>query len=431
MQLSHCVLLALALGVALVGARPLQIVGYQYVPDLNGDGLVGLKAYIENAFHTAYPAYSVNLTYDTTDYALDSYTPSSIIDALTVGGYDMFEIDTIMLGLLLQTPNLISKIPSGVDFTGYLNGAKNMVKGFPKPNGQQDLYGVPSYACTNVYYSYDSALGDANCVDDVIEFIHHRRTPHGTAKVGWASDLSSSLNVRLEYLDSWLDSHSSSNFYPVGYSSVLDPDDVSNVKRLRNTCTDKSVHPHINHCADGAYYHDPTSWFSEFSSGKSLILQGFPEYFSEILASDNANVNAPTHVPGTFSAITGNGDQPYMFADAFVMSKQNCRVALEDDGFDCQAAATAWLNWSKTNYARIASLGLDLSPVRPRFLAVAYEPFWTSSAVTSLPAFAKNHYNFEYSEVSRAKPLDTLHFMQNNDDQSTKLYNKIIANFDP
>jgi len=204
---------------------------------------------------------------------------------------------------------------------------------------------------------------------------------------------------------------------------------VRDLNALDNTCTDKTVHPHTNLCEDGTYYNDFSTWFGHLIDGTSVVLMGFPEYFSEIMAADPANTNpvAPTRRPVASSAILGDGNQPYLFTDAFVISKE-CRHN-EDDDFDCLAAATAWLNWQKDNYAQSISLGKDLSPQRPRFLAVAQNPFYSSSNpdFNSLPGFAQAHYNFAHSEATRATPLETLHFYANEDTQGAALRSAILG----
>jgi len=208
----------------------------------------------------------------------------------------------------------------------------------------------------------------------------------------------------------------------------LDNDVVGYIEALRDTCTDKSVTPHINHCTDGVYYSDYGTWFGDFVSGQSLLLQGFPEYFSEIIAADPANSGGVVRYPVNWSATTGDGNQPYLFTDAFTISK-HCKNE-DDEGFNCLDAATAWLNWSKTHYAQTASLGLDLTPVRPRYLGVSYEAFYTSLPST-VPAYGAAHYSFVSTESARAVPLDTLHFYANEDTQSAKLVHRVLESFTP
>lgn len=156
-----------------------------------------------------------------------------------------------------------------------------------------------------------------------------------------------------------------------------------------------------------------------FASGGSLVLQGFPEYTSEILAIANADPMHPTklHTPGP--AVVGNGDQPFLFTDSWVISKTNCEA-------DCLTTVKIFLTWQQQNWAELISLGADLTPQRPRFLAVAYQPFYTSPAVDALPQFAKNYYHFFNGEINRAVHLNTLQFWDNEDSQGALLESLIL-----
>jgi len=385
-----------------------------------------LKAKLEADFHTDNPSFTVNITFDAS-FTLDTYDPEGVIAALTTGGYDMFEVDTIILGVLINA-SAIRPIPDDVDFTGFSDNAVHMVEGFRQPNGHHKKYGVPTYSCSNIFYSYDSSLRDNNNIFDLLDWIHHRSGRHGTAVLGWTTDISNLLDLRLEYLDSWLDSHPTTPFFPEGYGLKLDTNIVGYIESLRDTCTDKTVTPHVNHCTDGVYYNDFPTWFADFVSGHSLLLQGFPEYFSSIIEADPANSPTVTRTPTDWSAVLGDGSLPYMFTDAFTISK-NCQNP-DEEGFNCLDAAVAWLNWSKTHYAETASLGLDLTPVRPRYLGVSYEPFYTSIP-SSVPTYGQDHYAFCHSETARSAPLDTLHFWTNEDSQSNKLAQRVLDGFTP
>jgi len=193
-----------------VDARALQIAGYQFIPDLNEDGWASVKDMIETNFH-ADTGYYVNITFDSS-YTLNTYDPVGTAAALTTGGIDLFEIDTIILGYLLNV-SAIRQIPDAVDFSGYGDNTLSMIKGFRQINGNRKKYGHPSYSCSNIYYSYDSSITDNDNVDDLVDWIHHRMVPHGTAKVGWTNDFSQDLSLRLNYIDSYLDSHSDSDLY--------------------------------------------------------------------------------------------------------------------------------------------------------------------------------------------------------------------------
>jgi len=396
--------------------RALKVVGYQFIPDLNHDNLATLSAKLEADFF-ADTGYTVDITYDFS-FLLSTYNVAHVVHALLGqslwknNAYDVFEIDTVVLGHILNK-GAIRTLPSSVVTSGHSTAALQMCAG----------YCMPTYSCSNMHYSYDSSLSGVKNIAQLTSFID-ARIGLGGLQVGWASDLSNALLLRCMYIDSYLDSWPTHPLFPDAYSATLNNTVVGYIQELRDRCT--NVVTGVNDCMSGQYYGNPDFWFTEFLQGKSLVLNGFPEYFSSIIELDPANtdVTHPTRYPGTFSGITGNGNQPYLFTDAFAMSA-NCQNVVESDGFNCETVAVAWMNWSKTHYVQTSSLGKDLSPVRPRFLAASYLPFWNSSDVTSLPAYATDHYAAVHSDNGRATPLETMDFWTNSDTQANALYESI------
>jgi len=394
---------------------PLKIIAYPYIPDLAGDGLVGLADFLQDRFYSD-TGRRVQILFDFT-YATDTYTPSLVVGALSTGGYDMQEIDSIILGYLIQH-NAIQRIPDGVSYDGY---PANVLKMTGDANGVQ--WGHPSYTCTNIYFSYNRKLRGNDDGHSFLEFVHDNVASN---QLGWTGDLSSEPDLRLEYLDGWRDSHPNVNsqpWYPAGYSPLLSQIDqgvISNILALRDYCDLN----HNNDCTDGGYYNNPDEWFTEFANGGSLVLQGFPEYTSEILKRANTDPNNPTKLHYASTAWVGNGDKPFLFTDSWVISRANCDA-------DCVSTAKIFLNWQRQNWAELISLGKDLSPVTPRFLAVAYQPFYQSEEMCDLPDWANNYYQFFNQEINRAAALDTSRFWDNEDSQSATIESLVLTGYTP
>lgn len=408
--------IVLIASVSAVTHRPIKIIGYPYIPDLKNDRLGSLADFLQDRFYSD-TGRRIEILFDLVHYATDTYNPDNVVNALSAaGGYDMQEIDSIILGNLIQN-NAIMQPPSTVNFDGYTPEILKMVS---------DQYGTkwghPSYTCTNVWYSYDSSITGNHNFNDFNTWMNAHRQPD---QKGWTGDLSSEPDLRLEYLDGWRDSHPNMAWSPRGYGSSItnqiDMGVVNNIKALRDACTD---HMHINHCVDGFFYLHAAQWFSDFVNGGTLVLQGFPEYASEILEAANADPNNPTRLHTVSPALVGNGDQPFLFTDAWVISKANCDT-------DCQSTTAIFLNWQRQNWASLISLGQDLVPVRPRFLAVAYQPFYSSAEVNALPQFARNYYHFYNSEINRAVALDTIKFWETEADQSAALESLITVGYSP
>jgi len=196
---------------------------------------------------------------------------------------------------------------------------------------------------------------------------------------------------------------------------------VSNLLALRDYCHDAAHHN--NDCTDGDFYNNPDLWFTNFANGGSLVLQGFPEYTSEILERANADPLNPTKLHSIGSATVGAGNKPFLFTDAWVISKSNCDS-------DCMSTAQIFLNWQRKHWAQYISLGKDLSPQRPRFLAVANQRFYTED-LCDLPDWASDYYHTFNSEINKAVSLDTTHFWDNEDSQSATLEGLVLTGYSP
>jgi len=400
MKLFALIIVLNCANVVLAVHRPIKVIAYPYIPDLGHDSFDHLKDFLEDRFQSD-TGRRLDVLFDLT-YATDTYTPSLVKTALTSGGYDLQEIDAIILGYLIDQ-NVIRKIPADVNFEGF---GPQVMKMVTDPDG--DVWAHPSYTCTNVFFSYQSSITG---VHDFAQFNSWMSAHRAPGQLGWTGDLSSGVSLRTLYLDGWRDSHETAHWFPQGYSpSNIDQDIVDNIKVLRDSCVDGPA----NHCMDGTYYFTPSQWFGDLVSGHSLLIQGFPEYFAELLALNNVNVNAPTIVPTVASATIGAGSRPYLFADTFVISKSNCDS-------DCLGTAKIFLNWQRTNWAQLITLGKDLTPNKPRFLSIAYEPFYYSEDVDDLPGFAKDFYQFAHYEISRARGLNTFRYWDKQDAQAAVL----------
>jgi hypothetical protein len=400
-----------------VSHRPIKIIGYPYIPDLNGDYLVSLADFLQDRFYLD-TSRRIEILYDFT-YSTDTYTPPLVVQALTTGGYDMQEIDTIILGYLLQQ-NVLQRIPDDVSYAGF---SPNSVQMTADLNGVQ--WGHPSYTCTNIYYSLNRHILSNRNANDFFSFVEHNVQAN---QLGWTGDLSSEPDLRLEYLAGWRNSFPnqySSPWYPSGYSAnQLNTQVINNVNTLRDFCDDKQVTPHVNNCTNGNFYDFPDQWFYQFATGGSLVLQGFPEYTSEILKRTNADPNNPSTLHYAIPALIGNGNEGFAFTDAWVISRTNCDS-------DCLSTAKIFLNWQRENWAELISLGQDLNPVRPRFLTVAYQPFYFSTDMFSLPDFAQDYYQYFNYLVNVASPLDTTHYWDNEASQSAAIEALVLDSYTP
>jgi len=394
-------LLLLVVGaLCVVANRPIKIFMYQYIPDLNGDFYAGLKAKLEDTFfHDT--GLNVSVTYS---YDYNTYEHTTIGDALTTGDYDMVEADATAVHYLADN-NFIHAIPNDVDITGFTDESLAMSR-----DEEGTLYMVPSYSCVNVQFSYDASLKNVDSAGELIPWINARLAGH-PEKIGWAADLSSVWNLRYTYIDGYLDTYKHRPLYPDAYSATLDTGVVDTLKALRDSCVDRLSTPHSNPCMDTTYYNDYGRYFGDFVDGRSVILQGFPEYLSTILA---LRPGAPASIT---TAKIGDGDKNFVYTNGFVVSKANC-------AHDCMGTAIAWMNWQKVNHGMITSLGLDLSPPRPRYLLWSWKPFYDLHQVKVFPQYEKY-----WKMQKKGIPIEIEHILQTQNSQYNALKAQIVDGY--
>jgi hypothetical protein len=244
--------------------------------------------------------------------------------------------------------------------------------------------------------------------------VNARLTGH-PEKIGWSADLGASVwDLRYTYMDSYLDSHKHDPLYPDAYSADLDSDAVGVLTFLRDVCVDRvtSAPTNTNPCLDGTYYNDYGRYFGDFVADRTVILQGFPEYLSNLLQLDS-------RVPVITTAHLGDGNKNFVYTNGFITSSSNC-------GYDCHATAVEWLNWQKINHGLITSLGLDLSPPTPRYLMWSWAPFYKLPQVKVHSAYGQ-FWRMQKAGVA----IETLHILETQDDQEDALRAALTDGYTP
>jgi len=368
---------------------------------LNGDFYAGLVKKLQDSFYHD-TGMNVSLTYS---FDYDTYTHETIGVALSSGGYDLVEADSSAINYLAQN-NFIVPIPHSVDCTGFTDEAVEM------STVDDTLYMFPSYSCVNVMFSYDSAFPDVKHADELVSFLAARMAGH-PEKIGWQNDLSNVWDMRYAYMDGWQDSHKHQPLYPGGYSATLDMDVVATLRYLRDVCVDTLTTPHSNPCLDTTYFFNTDNrYYGDLATGRSIVLQGFPEYLSNLL-----DLN-PT-VPHVSTAHLGDGNSNFIYTNGFVISKPNC-------DHSCMSTAKAWLNWAKVNHGLITSLGLDLTPQRPRYLLWSWAPFYELPQVRAYSHFEKFWHWQRKSEAQNIK-----HLLDTQDAQYAALNAQLVDGYTP
>jgi len=390
---------------------------YQYIPDLNNDGFAGLSAYVQAKFKAATGCdaiidYGYNVdtyTYTSAQAALQPCPPPTPSNPNPVDcGYDMMEIDTLVLGRLVNTPHLLQPMPASVQATisDFFPQARSMVK----LNGIQ--WAQPSYSCDNIFLTYERGLEDVTSQTELVEWIQDK-IGNNRSRIGWTTDMNNVWDMGTIYVDAHLDSFPKQPLCcadETAYSPVITPSVGNALAQLVATCADQSDSTH-NDCLSGILYSNQNYWFEQLITGKSVLLQGFSTYISNIIQL-GGSLDGMTITTATL----GTGSQPYLFTDAFVLSKSNC----PDDG--CVDAAALFMNWQRLEGQIGINLGKDLNPPTPRYLLSSNENFYTDPRTSPYLDVYDIFWNEEGTgDLNVARALDTQHYTNHYCDQYAAL----------
>jgi len=385
---------------------------YQYIPDLNNDGFVGLAAFVKDQFKQATGCdaiidYGYNVdtyTYTTVESALRPCPSTASVDC----GYDMVEIDTLVLGRLVSVPNLLQPMPASVTATigDFFPQARNMVK----MDGIQ--WAQPSYSCDNIFLTYESGIEQITSQSQLLTWIN-QKIGNNRTRIGWTTDMNNVWDMTTIYVDAHLDSFPKQSMCcgsGTAYSPILTPSVAEALAQLTATCADQA-NPSVNDCLNGNYYNHPNHWFNQLINGKSVLLQGFSTYIANILQLGGTLDGL--HIA---TATLGTGSQPYLFTDAFVLSKSNC----PDDG--CVEAASLFMNWQRLEGQIGINLGYDVNPRTPRYLLSSNENFYTDSRTQPYNNVYSLFWNEEGTgDLNIARALQTRNFTDHYCDQYAAL----------
>jgi hypothetical protein len=385
---------------------------YQFIQDPAGDFLAGLTTYLQNQFYAATGCQA------TLDYGWDinpydarqvkrALAPCTTENPLPQCGFDMVEIDTVVLDDLVQTSGLIQPIPSAAltNFNDFMKQARKMVK----QGGT--VYAHPSFACDNLLFSYEPGLSDINNRRDLLDWIDETIDGNNW-RLGYSGDMWAVWDLVTLYVDAHMDTFPNRKLCcgaNTAYSPNVKPSVARGLGDLVETCKDIPASiakgSTVNNCLNSVYYNNYTAWFGDFLTGRSVVLAGFSSHLSNIL--EFTGPGGPGSLEGLqiISAPYGAGSQGYMFTDAFVLSNGNCAAS------GCVDAAALWMNWQMLEGQIIINLGRDLTPQRPRYLVSSNEKFYDLTENPALEDYL-DVYNIFYNDddsgtLQTSRPLNT------------------------
>lgn len=355
---------------------PVTAVLFGYIPDAANDNFVALTQNLTQQFEADYEI-PVQITIDPN---LDLYDLSAGGELNTLlgdgpGAVDVVEVDTLLLGALVAN-NWVQ--PVKVQIPGILPSALTAAS----VDGQ--VYGMPTYVCSNVIYAYDSDLTSVGDGAALLTFLSSLSS--GTPLVG---NYSGSWTLPSTYLDAWADTNGTAGFAGA-YVPPVDTVTMTPFRPLVQSCASVTLNP----CLDGTYA-SGTGAETAFATGSANGFVGYTERLFYILTT------SPQLQPSLISAPLGGGSNPVMFVDALVVNP-NCTEY-------CLYNATAFIQFmSQITTRNLIAFSQDApSGTFPRYLLQANSDFYTGSLAEQDP-----YYPQFWSFLQNAVPFPNQGFPQ-------------------
>lgn len=328
---------------------------FPYIPDTVGDKYLSMLARIEREFEARNQLIDLVLRpLNQNDDFYDSATLSKWLkDNPADGGYDMVEVDTVVLGELVESKLLAPwGAPPGISDWHPAGRSAVSLKG--------SIYGVPHWLCSHFIFSRDKRAAKAKTAAKLLAALNKAdpAVPNLTA------DLLGSWNLPALYLDAWADSHGAGGVGSA-ITATLDPGVMKWFKQLSKQCETGGKNP----CIDGTF-DDNDLGAQQFAVGKSDAFLGYSERLSYMLQQ-----GADTKKIRISSAPLGEGKHPILFVDAFVV-RRGCDAV-------CQQTASrfaAYMNEPATQEWILMSRDKGENVV-PRYLLPATRSAFRTRAV--------------------------------------------------
>lgn len=306
----------------------LKVALYPWIPDAADDGFESLRARLEAEFESRHPGVDLRLRLDEIDDGF--YDVPKLAAWLAAGTYDLVEIDTVLLGDLVETGVLE---PWEERDPARFFPAAVQASTLAGPADEPVWWGVPHYLCGFFIVSRAPAIDAATSIDELMLAVGRSGKPV-------LGNFDSSWDLPSLYLDARVDNGLDPAGIADGVDPPLDAASVAALERFAGLCEVNGRNP----CLDGAFRDDPAAPVDAFVRGEATAFWGFSERLHlavrglrrEGRTTDDLLVNT---IP------LGNRAISLLFTDAFV-KRAGCSRDLS-----CAASTDAFVEFINDEWA--------------------------------------------------------------------------------
>lgn len=371
------IVLLLCLGLSLgasEGVRTLRVKLFPYIPGVTGSGAQLARVLAERFRRSPWGRARDKLQLEIDINPTDDPFKMETLKRLFTGRekWDVVEVDTLMLPRIVR--NKWARAIEGFNSGDWLRTVPNAVR-----VGQQ-TYGVPTYICSNVVFSFERLSGVTDSTS-LISALDRRGKP---SKCLLSANLAGSWTLPSAYIDAFVDTHTISRLPAKLTSTRLDPDTMVALKRVVDACTSIEDGVVVNRALDGTYKGN-TLAEQIFATGAAKGYMGYSEGLYDVLVEAHRrglSADALLKNLQVIAAPLGGGDRPVINVDALVLNANMAEETVEG-----AQAFTMFL--SSPEARQLLSFSEDTGGSGPfRYLMQARREFWELQAVKRDPVFA-------------------------------------------
>lgn len=294
----------------------LSVLLYPYLPTTPEANFQPMVQRIVNEFQHKNPQILLNAVISQ-DLEYDTYIYSNLPNLLGENGFDLVELDTLMLGYAVDS-NLILPASQAI------STSKFWEVGLEASTYNNQLYGFPTWLCSYFLFGRNPDISQVKSVPELLNYLSHKPP----LKPRLIANFNSDWNAIGFYLDGYTDLFGFDRVTEA-LEKPIDPQVIKNLVKMSSECAVNET----NGCVNNYYNEDPNAGYQDFSGGADSFI-GFSENSFYIRLSDTK------HLPlFATPAPYGNQLEPLVFTDTLAVNSSTCKNE------QCQANAVKFIDY--------------------------------------------------------------------------------------
>ncbi|CAF4031528.1 unnamed protein product [Adineta steineri] len=324
----------------------LKVAMYPHLPDSAGDNHAKLLQFINEEFKKIQP--TINLQLRPLDQNDDFYSLATLTPWLSTDGtgYDVVEIDTLVLGDLVNAGLIVPQFPISHNHSDWHSAATSAVQ------FNQAVYAYPHIMCAYFLFTRDEQAAKVTTIDELINIL----SPNASATYRLVGNMNSSWILPSLWINSYQSSNNSEYNIPAFALHSYQKNSFETMRKFAQLCDRAGGE---NNCLNGVFRDNSNMTALLFAHKQTAAMFGFSENLFTVLK--NGDLDDYSNVKMIPLPLGTNDNQPGFFTNAFVF-RRNMSV-------DVLKAARLFSDFMGTPRMQAAVVGSADSPnARPRYL---------------------------------------------------------------